>query len=456
MLEVFVFLTLVVSQVSSFVPTTKFTQWPTTKCFMSVPTVLDTLTSGLASICRLPRGVTVSSTSTSPSSVSRLLKLYDIENSRECRSVREYITEYDLVVDKVIPATKNSRSVLDQTYPDALPTGQRIPCLVIELKDGQEEIISGEAQVVSLLKKSFGPLSEHKTIENENDPVKKLMELSQNAGYYLAGVLRLGRGCQVSPAAMASKWVHRPQMPLILYSYEGNQFCRLVREVMTELDIVYELRSAGKQSPRRAELAQLTGGSSQCPYLIDPNSGKSMSESADIIQYLYDEYALWSPPSELLEWASKFIMSTAKPICGALAPIQAGSSSLDDATYEAVLEKARNEIKEETNAGVPLVVYTYSLSPFSSETIQLLRRLKVDYTEISLGMEWIPGLMAPGGAEKRAALLEMTGQSSLPHIFIGGKSIGGLYSGNPGLVPLLEKDEFEKLMDEACKSLEFA
>jgi hypothetical protein len=62
----------------------------------------------------------------------------------------------------------------------------------------------------------------------------------------------------------------------------------------------------------------------------------------------------------------------------------------------------------------------------------------VPYKEISLGREWIPGFMAPGGAAIRAALLDMTGQSSLPHVFIAGKSIGGLYSGTPGLVPGLE------------------
>jgi hypothetical protein len=43
---------------------------------------------------------------------------------------------------------------------------------------------------------------------------------------------------------------------------------------MAELDLVYELRSAGKQSPRREELASITGGSSQCPFLIDPNTGE--------------------------------------------------------------------------------------------------------------------------------------------------------------------------------------
>jgi glutaredoxin len=150
-------------------------------------------------------------------------------------------------------------------------------------------------------------------------------------------------------------------------------------------------------------------------------------------------------------------MSTAKPVFGTLAPIQAGSTSLEVAEYKAVLESAWKEIEKETKStDVPVVVYTYSLSPFSSETIKLLKRLRVEFTEISLGMEWIPGLLVPGGAEKRAALLEKTGQSSLPHIFIGGKPIGGLYSGNPGLVPLLETDAFQTLVNDATKSLEFA
>jgi glutaredoxin len=54
----------------------------------------------------------------------------------------------------------------------------------------------------------------------------------------------------------------------------------------------------------------------------------------------------------------------------------------------------------------------------------LLDRLNVKYKEISLGKESIPGLINQGGAQKRAALLSMTGQSSLPHIFVGGKWIG--------------------------------
>ena len=70
---------------------------------------------------------------------------------------------------------------------------------------------------------------------------------------------------------------------------------------------------------------------------------------------------------------------------------------------------------------------------------------------MSLGPAWIPGLIkAP---EKRAALLEMTGQSSLPNIFVGGTSIGGVYSGSPGLVPALEGGELMNVVEEAKKSM---
>jgi glutaredoxin len=76
-----------------------------------------------------------------------------------------------------------------------------------------------------------------------------------------------------------------------------------------------------------------------------------------------------------------------------------------------------------------------------------LDNLGVSYKEISFGMEWIPGLISD--PVKRAALSEMTGQTSLPHVFIGGKSIGGLFSGTPGLVPSLEEGTLMKKFEEA-------
>ena len=96
-----------------------------------------------------------------------------------------------------------------------------------------------------------------------------------------------------APAAPAAA----PAKLLELYSYDGNQFCRLVREALCELDIPYVLRSAGKGSPRRAALEALAG-SSQCPYLVDPNTGAALGESADIVDYLRTTYgAAAAPPS---------------------------------------------------------------------------------------------------------------------------------------------------------------
>jgi glutaredoxin len=276
----------------------------------------------------------------------------------------------------------------------------------------------------------------------EKDFKDQLINTLRTAGSYLAVFLRAGRGIEVSPAAVGND-VPRPKRPLVLYSYEGNQFCRLVREVLTELDIPYELRSAGKGSPRRAELAEVSGGSTQCPYLLDPNTGTSMAESADIIRYLYENYALWTPPSEILQWVSDKILPLAKPLFSLLTPLQAGSSRENTTEYEREIAKAKADIETEIQSN-PVVIYTYKLSPFSSEAKTLLDSLNISYKEISLGQEWIPGLIKEGGSQTRAALLEMTGQSSLPHIFVGGKSIGGLFSGTPGLVPALESGELKR------------
>ena len=73
-------------------------------------------------------------------------------------------------------------------------------------------------------------------------------------------------------------------------SDDGNQFCRLVREALTELDLPYTLVSVGKESPRRADLAALSGRST-APYLVDANTCVAMGESADICAYLYREYS---------------------------------------------------------------------------------------------------------------------------------------------------------------------
>lgn len=234
----------------------------------------------------------------------------------------------------------------------------------------------------------------------------------------------------------------------MIYSYEGNQFCRLVREVLSELDISYKLRSAGKGSVRREELSSISG-STQCPFLIDPNTGTQISESKEIVKYLYKNYATYTPPSRLLGTASQIVITPLlKPIYKVLAPLQAGSNREDKENYEREIASAKAEIKEEIVQN-NVVVYTYTLSPFCTEAIAVLDSLPdIEYKVISLGLEWLPFLINENGSQKRAALGSMTGQTSLPHVFVNGESIGGLYD---GLIPALEDGRFSASLKN-CES----
>lgn len=291
-----------------------------------------------------------------------LTKLYDIENDRDCRVVRERITELDLVVEQVIPAAPNSR-VVESSSTAAIS----VPTLVAEV-DGKEVTFSGLDNILEFFDDKF-------STEKVEQPKAVAVEVGDNDGEltldqikdqlldilsYLPGILRAGRGSSVCSAASSSLSPSRPAKPLILYSYEGNQFCRLVREVLTELDIVYELRSAGKGSPRREELASITGGSSQCPYLMDPNTGVNMADSRDIVEYLYEKYALWTPPSEVLQSASGVVTPLLAPLYKLIAPLQAGSNRENEFEYTSDIAEAKAEIYDEI-ASRPVVICEFIL-----------------------------------------------------------------------------------------------
>jgi glutaredoxin len=102
------------------------------------------------------------------------------------------------------------------------------------------------------------------------------------ATVFAASALRPGRGVFYRPS-------HPPDQPLELYSYEGSPFCRLVRESLAELEIPYYLHNVAKGSPRR-EAFVTRSGKMMTPYLVDPNTGVAMFESADIISYLRERY----------------------------------------------------------------------------------------------------------------------------------------------------------------------
>ena len=230
---------------------------------------VDTLTSGLASIARLPFGTDVADefkeTEHDVPPAEDLI-LYDVEGNALCRRVRETITYLDLCCT-IKPCADGSRHRGEA----AALSGKSFPFLV---DNAAGVSIEGSQSICDHLMEEYGSY-----IEPLEPPPILLLALPD--------LFRWERG-QTVPPAMRGK--SPPAKPLKLYSYEGNQFCRLVREVLCELDLPYELRSTGKGSSRREELKELSGKTT-APYLIDPNSGTAMGESADIVKYLLSTYS---------------------------------------------------------------------------------------------------------------------------------------------------------------------
>ena len=138
--------------------------------------------------------------------------LYEFEACPYCRFVREAITALDLVVD-VKPCGRGSRHRAEARK---LGGKEQFPLLV----DG-DTVLYESADIVDYLAEKRG------------------VTLAPPTGGVLASAaataFRPGRGDAVSAGALAKP----PRKLLELYSYEGNQFCRLVREVLRELDLQY-------------------------------------------------------------------------------------------------------------------------------------------------------------------------------------------------------------------------
>jgi glutathione S-transferase len=62
-----------------------------------------------------------------------------------------------------------------------------------------------------------------------------------------------------------------------------------VREALCSLELPYLIHNVGKGSPRREAFIERSERM-MVPFLVDPNSGVEMFESADIVRYLEQTY----------------------------------------------------------------------------------------------------------------------------------------------------------------------
>ncbi|CAI0462302.1 unnamed protein product [Linum tenue] len=196
------------------------------------------------------------------------IMIYEFESCPFCRKVREIVAVLDLDV-LFYPCPRNGPNF----RPKAVELGgkQQFPYMV----DPNTGVSMYESDaIIKYLVDKYG---------DGRVPLMLSLGLltTLTAGFAMIG--RMGRGQSYIPSKL-------PPKPLELWAYEGSPFCKLVREVLVELELPHIYRSCARGSPKRQILYAKTGHF-QAPYLEDPNTGVQMFESAEIIEYLTATYA---------------------------------------------------------------------------------------------------------------------------------------------------------------------
>ena len=217
------------------------------------------------------------------------LKLYDMEASPYCRNVREVLTTLHLDAE-IYPCPQGGTRFRPEV--ERLGGKQQFPFFIDENTDA---IMYESQDIIDYLFATYG----HRPTPSRFQ-AKRLRPLLST----LASVARVGRGLKVRPSRPPAQLLH-------LWSFEGSPYTRLVRERLTELEIPYVVHNMGKEhwteaGPavrrlRPGPLQAIPGGKReqmlaragevQLPYMEDPNTGISMFESADIIDYIEERYA---------------------------------------------------------------------------------------------------------------------------------------------------------------------
>jgi glutathione S-transferase len=198
------------------------------------------------------------------------LVLYDFESCPFCRKVRELLSDLDLEVE-IRPCPKGGRRF-------RLEAGRRggreqFPFLVdpntsVEMYESEE--------ILQYLVRQYG-----------NGRFESYLRASTLKTIFgsLASLQRMGAGTWARSGGVSES----PPKLLELWSFEASPFCRLVREALCELELPYILHNVASESPSRAEFLEISG-QLQVPFLRDPNTGRTLFESADIVEYVHETY----------------------------------------------------------------------------------------------------------------------------------------------------------------------
>jgi glutathione S-transferase len=231
----------------------------------SLGRIADVGSSIAASLLRAASGGRVGTTGKRP---AEPVMLYEFEGCPFCRKVREALTILDLDAD-IRPCPKRGPRYREELIERG---GKAMFPYLIDPNTGTEMYESDD--IVKYLFAEYG---------DGRVPALLAAGVLGDFSSMLANLSRPSLGAFYEPA-------RAPKTPLELYGAEASPFCRIVREKLCTLELPYRLINVAPGSSKRDSFVARSG-KQLIPYLIDPNTGSEMFESADIVDYLQRTYA---------------------------------------------------------------------------------------------------------------------------------------------------------------------
>lgn len=227
---------------------------------------LDVATSVASTLARLGTGAVAGVRGPRP---ARRLELYEFEACPFCRKVREALSILDLEAT-VYPCPKGGPRFREDVRRRG---GKALFPYLVDPNTGKAMYESSD--IVAYLFAEYG---------DGRVPLALGAGVLTDASSIVSGLWRLGGGSRYRRA-------RAPEQLLELYSFEASPFCRIAREALCSLELPYRLYNVASGSARR-EAFVARSGKMMVPWLVDPNTGVEMFESADIVAYLNETYAL--------------------------------------------------------------------------------------------------------------------------------------------------------------------
>jgi glutathione S-transferase len=204
----------------------------------------------------------------------------------------------------------------------------------------------------------------------------------------------------------------QPAKPLELYDIEASPYCRLVREALTELDLDVMIYPCPARGTRFRPKVKEIGGKHLHPFLVDPNNGTHLYESADIIDYVRKTYD------------GRVRVATGLRRKLAVASSMAATIARSRGTFRSMRGVNARPSKSPAK---PLELFSFEASPFSRPVREVLCELEIPYLLRNTGKGHWKDMGPPsvrdkihksalGTTRNRKLLAQRTGRVQVPYL----------------------------------------